>query len=113
MAPPGLTEFSSADFRTFLTTNDLSFMIRSHSTIVKPEDGYELHFTNKCLTVSSATDTPTVLFLDPGKKLHCTRKQKPMEDVSPTIRFVQLDLITDPSSVTSNGPSSMKLSRKS
>ena len=72
-------------------------MIRGHPTVVNPEDGYQLHFEDNCWTVSSATACPTVVFLDPGKELHCCGPN-PIEDVPPTIRFVQLDPSTDSSS---------------
>ena len=83
-------------FRTFMQANDLQFMIRGHATPTGPEDGYDLHFGSKLLTVSSETKEPTVIFAEPGKKLRCTGPNA-IPDVPPTLRFVQLEDQSDAS----------------
>ena len=73
-----------------MTGNDYSHMIRGHDQC-HPEHGYRFHFdNNRCITVSSDSATPMMVYIDPGKKLGV----KELNDVPPTIRLVQLDPTT-------------------
>lgn len=81
------TDFTHKQFRTFMQTNNLSFLIRSNSA--GNSSGYSLHFDARCISLDSHTVKPFVALIDPGKKLQ--GKAKEVKDVQPTIRVVQLE----------------------
>lgn len=88
-------EFTHKQFRTFMQTNNLSFLIRSNSA--GNSSGYSLHFDARCISLDSHTAKPMVVLIDPGKKLH--GKLKEVKDIQPTIRVVQLENSNSSSSV--------------
>lgn len=78
--------FSKADCESFLQVNQLTNIIRSNGNAAVL--GGERDYDDMCLTIASSnTATPTVCYVDPGKKLYCDM----LEDIPPSIQFIVLE----------------------
>lgn len=79
--------FTKADCELFLQMNQLTNIIRSNGNAAILGGG-ERAYDDLCLTIASSnTATPTVCYVDPGKKLYCDM----LEDIPPSIQFIVLD----------------------
>ena len=91
-----VTLFTRLQLKAFLQGNDLTHMIRGHDgSEMATDPTYRLNHEASCVTISSHTSNPIVVYLEPGKNLQIVKPSPKDVNIVPN-RIILTQLWAEP-----------------